>query len=130
MLDADNFKTINDTYGHQEGDRCLAEIASLLTGVFGAHVFRYGGDEFAVISYEDAESAADKITQMNQTLKTNKKEYLLQVCAGVYSNDTKDDLQKIFSYADQALYEAKQNGKGCAAIYKKTVAVPADEIIW
>lgn len=122
LLDADNFKIINDTYGHQEGDRCLFEIASLLTGVFGAHVFRYGGDEFAVISYEDAESAAEKITKVNQTLKANKKEYVLQVCAGIYSNDRKEDLKKMFSYADQALYEAKQNGKGYAAIYRKSIS--------
>lgn len=119
LIDADNFKIINDTYGHQEGDRCLTEIAGLLTGIFGAHVFRYGGDEFAVISYEDAKSAAEKIAKVNQALKEKKKEYVLQVCAGIYSNDRKEDLKKMFSYADQALYEAKQNGKGYAAIYGK-----------
>lgn len=84
MLDADNFKSINDTYGHQEGDKCLFEIASLLTSIFGEPVFRYGGDEFAVVAYEDSEIVAQKMALVNQRLREKQKEYTLQVCAGIY----------------------------------------------
>ena len=119
LLDADNFKTINDTYGHQEGDKCLFEIASLLTSIFGEHVFRYGGDEFAVVSYEDPGIVVDKMILVNQRLKEKNKEYSLQLCAGIYYFSQKTDEKIIFECADKALYEAKQNGKARAVVYNE-----------
>lgn len=119
LLDADNFKTINDTYGHREGDKCLFEIASLLTSIFGEHVFRYGGDEFAVVSYEDSGIVVDKMILVNQRLKEKNKEYSLQLCAGIYYFSQKTDEKIIFECADKALYEAKQNGKARAVVYNE-----------
>lgn len=119
LLDADNFKTINDTYGHQEGDKCLFEIASLLTSIFGEHVFRYGGDEFAVVSYEDSGIVVDKMILVNQRLKEKNKEYSLQLCAGIYYFSQKTDEKIIFECAGKALYEAKQNGKARAVVYNE-----------
>lgn len=117
LLDVDNFKSINDTYGHQEGDLSLVLIANILTEVFGEHVFRYGGDEFAVITFEDAETSAEKMELVNRRLKEKNKEYVLQTCSGVYHNQKQDDERSIFELADSALYEAKQNGKARSVIY-------------
>lgn len=117
LLDVDNFKSINDTYGHQEGDTSLISIAHILTEIFGEHVFRYGGDEFAVISFESAESTAEKMALVNRRLKERDTEYLIQTCSGVYYNEKEDDERRIFERADSALYEAKQNGKARSVIY-------------
>lgn len=121
LLDVDNFKDINDTYGHQEGDLSLIRIAQILTEVFGENVFRYGGDEFAVISFEDAESVAGKMDIVNLRLKESSQEYVLQTCAGVYWKHLGDNERRIFELADSALYEAKQAGKARSVIYRATL---------
>lgn len=80
-------------------------------------MFRYGGDEFAVISFEDAQSVAEKFALVNLRLKEEVKEYALQTCAGVYHKQERDDERRIFELADSALYEAKQTGKARAVIF-------------
>lgn len=117
LLDVDNFKSINDTFGHQEGDLCLIRIAGLLSEIFGQNVFRYGGDEFAVISFEDAQSVAEKFTRLNFLLKQDGTAYTLQICAGVYPRQEGDNETRVFELADSALYEAKQSGKARTVIY-------------
>lgn len=117
LLDVDNFKSINDTYGHREGDLSLIRIANTLKEIFGHNIFRYGGDEFALISFEDAQSVAEKISRLNLRLKEEVTEYVLQTCSGVYHRREQDDERQVFEFADSALYEAKQNGKACTVIY-------------
>lgn len=92
-------------------------IAEILTEIFGETVFRYGGDEFAVVSFEGAESVAEKMALVNRRLKERNTEYVLQTCAGVYRNEGQDDERKVFELADAALYDAKQHGKARAVIY-------------
>ena len=121
LLDVDNFKFINDTFGHLEGDFCLVHIANILTEIFGQYVFRYGGDEFAVISFEDAQSVNGKLSLVNLRLKEGDKEYVLQTCAGVYHKQEQDDERRVFELADLALYEAKQTGKARTVIYSDTL---------
>lgn len=121
LLDVDNFKSINDTYGHGEGDASLIGIAHILTEIFGGNVFRYGGDEFAVISFENAESTAEKMALVNRRLRERNTEYTLQTCSGVYYNEKEDDERRIFEHADSALYEAKQSGKARSVIYGTSV---------
>ncbi|MGN0741280.1 MAG: GGDEF domain-containing protein [Candidatus Fimadaptatus sp.] len=118
LLDADNFKTINDTFGHLEGDSSLVRIADILTETFERNVFRYGGDEFAVVSFEDAQRVADRLARVNLRLREEKGEYELQVCAGVYQRQKADDERRVFELADRALYRAKQGGKARAVIYE------------
>lgn len=120
LLDVDNFKLINDTYGHQKGDISLVRIAEILTEIFGNNVFRYGGDEFAVISFENAKETAEKMKLVNQRLKEDGTEYVLQTCSGVYHNSEQDDERKVFEFADKALYEAKQSGKARTVIYSES----------
>ncbi|MGN0160907.1 MAG: GGDEF domain-containing protein [Lachnospiraceae bacterium] len=118
LLDVDNFKTINDTHGHEAGDCCLVQIADLLKQNFGDTVFRYGGDEFAVVSFEMPETVLEKMMKMNQNLLKNNKKYRLQVCMGIYRQDGMKDSRTVFSSADQALYMAKQDGKAKGVIFE------------
>ncbi|MGN0340976.1 MAG: GGDEF domain-containing protein [Lachnospira sp.] len=119
LLDVDNFKSINDTYGHGEGDKCLSCISSVLTGLFGETVFRYGGDEFAVVSFENADNTAAKLNKVNAMLAEKNPDYVLQTCSGVYYSDGNQDERKIFESADNALYEAKHNGKARTVVYNE-----------
>lgn len=111
LMDVDNFKQINDNYGHPEGDLCLINIANILRNSFGDSVFRYGGDEFAIISFEESELVTDKIRNINRELKKINKDYVLQICAGVYHKTSNENERIVFERADKALYEAKQQGK-------------------
>lgn len=120
LLDVDNFKFINDTYGHLEGDLSLVRIAQILTDIFGENVFRYGGDEFAVISFEDSQSVAEKFHLVNLRLKEEVGAYVLQACSGVYQKREQDNERRVFEFADSALYEAKQTGKARTVIYSDT----------
>ena len=117
LLDLDHFKAINDTYGHLEGDLSLMKVAGILTEQFGEHVFRYGGDEFAVISFEDPESICEKLSQVNLRLKEEAGAYVLQICAGVYHQQPGDSERRIFERADSALYAAKQSGGARTVLY-------------
>lgn len=117
LLDVDNFKFINDSFGHHEGDQCLIDIAETLKKVFKDNIFRYGGDEFAVISFKNDTDTAKNISLINRLLKEMKSDYTLQICAGIYYNKDCNEEFRIFELADSALYAAKQNGKARAAIY-------------
>ena len=120
LIDVDNFKMINDTYGHKEGDVCLIEIAELLSRCFGKDTFRYGGDEFAVISFERAEDIKKKLDRMNVELGKTHSEYSLQICAGIYRNDRCLPVKEVFSLTDSALYQAKRLGKAQVVIGEGT----------
>lgn len=121
LLDIDNFKTYNDSYGHLKGDLILKEIAGLLT----AHtrsadlVARYGGEEFVVvlpeIGPEQAHSVADKIRQVVEehpfALEAGELPQTLTVSVGVASSDGTWSADAIIQRADEALYRAKEAGK-------------------
>ena len=92
-------------------------IANVLTEFFGKGVFRYGGDEFAIISFEDAGHVAEKLELINLRLRENNAKYPLQICSGVYQNADQDDERRIYELADAVLYAAKQSGKARSVVY-------------
>jgi diguanylate cyclase (GGDEF)-like protein len=119
ILDIDDFKTINDTYGHIVGDKILIFIANLLRNILrdGDKVFRYGGEEFVIILNRiTAEKCEEIAKRILNTVSTNTLVYkgdsvnvTLSIGATKYCNgDTSD---KIIDRADQALYYSKHNGK-------------------
>ena len=119
MLDLNDFKLINDTRGHEEGDRVLQEIGKLLADTFGKeYCYRYGGDEFLVI-VPDIESS--RLNEMIESLKQNRPfiDDTARVDFSVGSvraalTDT-DMLRNLISSADEKMYETKRDKNRTAA---------------
>jgi diguanylate cyclase (GGDEF)-like protein/putative nucleotidyltransferase with HDIG domain len=122
IIDVDNFKLFNDTYGHLFGDQILKTIANLIKNSCRKTDFvgRYGGDEFAVILPETSLNGAIKtaeriIKNLSKTpfYSPDGNNIPLKVSIGIssYPEDTNDP-EKLFSYADTAMYKAKLNGGG------------------
>lgn len=120
LIDADHFKSINDTMGHQAGDQVLAEIADLLhTNIrAGDFVFRYGGEEFLVLLTEmDPSSMRVKAEQIRELIGSHKfhigGEGALAVTASVGAalHEGHPDYDHTVRRADAALYEAKRQGR-------------------
>lgn len=121
LLDIDNFKNINDTYGHHGGDMALVKISAILRERTRRSDFpaRYGGEEFVLILPEtDQESAlqvANKIHEeiRSQMFGTTTTPFALTVSIGLSSTSTKpySDWRQMLEDADQAMYLAKNSGK-------------------
>lgn len=124
MVDADNFKKYNDSYGHQAGDEVLQSIVKVLNDGFrrgGDYVFRLGGEEFAVLFTTEskaqlfavAERSRQAMFDLNIEHSGNAPHYRVTVSMGLMELDP--DLnyvsEEIYKYADEALYRAKQNGR-------------------
>lgn len=121
MIDADDFKNINDSYGHIAGDKTLIFLAKLLESSLrkGVKVYRYGGEEFTIIlnrtTLEEAKKSADRIINETAQSKLLYKGHNihLTISAGVACYKQGDTAESFIDRADQALYEAKDAGKNC-----------------
>lgn len=121
ILDVDNFKTINDTYGHHGGDTALVRIAEILRGKTRQSDFsaRFGGDEFILVLPEtDHQSALQAATKIHDEIRMCRfgkpdQSFALTVSIGVSSTSEKpySDWRQMLDAADQALYLAKNRGK-------------------
>jgi diguanylate cyclase len=121
LADVNAFKSINDTYGHWAGDRCLEELAKLMkTNLRGTDFLaRYGGDEFIAIlpsTYEEGASiTAEKLRQLISKSRFRYRDQRIPLsisvgCATIRASDK--NAEEVFNRADAALYEAKENGRG------------------
>ncbi|MEG0546943.1 MAG: GGDEF domain-containing protein, partial [Oscillospiraceae bacterium] len=125
MLDIDNFKQINDTYGHAYGDDVLRRLAQLLHSFFrqGDIVARMGGDEFLVFmtnapSQKIVELKCKELLYEIQNSNTDKTKIFTLCSLGIaISNDKSNTFELLYENADSALYEAKKNGKNQCSIY-------------
>ncbi len=127
MLDLDNFKQVNDTYGHEAGDNALVKTAQILNACFSeGFISRLGGDEFLIVVCDKEESQVIRDTK--HLLYTMREEYEKQkefrgitASAGIVSTvklDTKErNISDILQMADEMLYKAKYNGKNCCYVY-------------
>ena len=119
LIDMDNFKSINDTYGHAGGDVALKQLAKLLKDTFRTvdYIARIGGDEFAAILLNcpvpAAETIKKKISKINDKLAAFEEIKSLSISAGVAFSDNGYS-EELFKNADTALYLVKEKGKrGC-----------------
>lgn len=119
MIDIDNFKGINDTFGHMFGDTVIVDTANMLHNIIDdkGYVGRFGGDEFIIILpkiiKKDAVIFAKKI--MDQLEILNKKYSItrrISLSIGVYENDV-NDLSQCIDKVDASMYKAKNSGKNC-----------------
>jgi diguanylate cyclase len=125
MIDIDNFKVFNDTFGHLIGDKVLAYVALAMKQTVKGDdlVARYGGEEFVVMlpnaKLNDAVNVADKIRERislkQLSIGKEKKQNLghITVSIGVATIQTGDDVDTLLSRADEKLYQAKAAGKNC-----------------
>lgn len=121
FIDIDFFKMINDTYGHEAGDKVLKEFGEIFKTLFrnSDMTFRIGGEEFVAIlpgcMNKKAMFIAEKVrsTFENHTFHINdNKEIKLTVSIGVASfPETTDNIKSLIRQADRALYRAKENGR-------------------
>ncbi len=132
MLDVDNFKEVNDTYGHQCGDTVLREIGRLLQATLRGYDFavRYGGDEFIIVLSQNTAIGAHivaertrKIIEENPRLKELNGGHSITASVGVatYPDDTTDGYESLFNKVDRALYMAKREGRNKVASYLKDI---------
>jgi diguanylate cyclase (GGDEF)-like protein len=118
LIDADHFKSINDTLGHAHGDAVLKAISSIAHDTIRQSdvLFRYGGEEFLVLlnqtDLEGAELLAHRIRQNIENIQEiNGVKSTVTVSLGVTTLRGNDSLTSIFNRADKALYMAKANGR-------------------
>ena len=128
FIDIDDFKKVNDTYGHNIGDEVLKVLTRTTAGIIRepeTSIFRWGGEEFLVVA---TNCDADKLFGMAERLRllvanssvTKEKGMLrITVSAGVTVAQTTDDAGKILARADGLLYQAKKAGKNCCKIDSK-----------
>ncbi len=135
MCDVDYFKLYNDTYGHQQGDECLQQVAKAISTAIkrpGDIVARYGGEEFAVILPQTSQSGAVKVAEaMKKAVKNLNIPHLNSVVDSIVTISigvvhtipkSQDSPQLLIEAADLALYEAKERGRNCIAVYDKSVS--------
>lgn len=125
MLDIDYFKQINDTFGHQTGDLVIQRIAKEVRATFRQDDFiaRTGGEEFVVIlrgiSESDAVNLANQYREKIEHLRIipSDSNYQFTISIGLASYSKGMSLETLISYADKALYEAKNSGRNCVIAY-------------
>lgn len=127
MIDIDHFKRINDTYGHQVGDKVIQKLSTLLSSRLRTHdsVGRYGGEEFALILLEASIENSKKIVeelrlQFSQyCFNENEQHFNVTFSAGISFFNYRDDPSIITEEADKSLYQAKSMGRNQVVIFDK-----------
>jgi len=120
LIDLDNFKDVNDNYGHAVGDKTLVLLAKCFKERLrsGDEIYRYGGEEFVVIFEGATKEAAKKVlSEVNSLLNTEAKDTLgfnITFSAGVADIDR--DIEASLEQVDKLLYKAKKNGKNLIEI--------------
>lgn len=124
ILDIDHFKQVNDNHGHAVGDLVLAQLGLILSTVARENdtAARFGGEEFVLLLGETAEEEAFQLAQnlnkkLEQTIWPTIGRLTVSIgCTTFQENDTENS---IFEHADEALYEAKRNGRNCTIQYMR-----------
>ena len=129
LIDIDNFKQINDTYGHAVGDQVIKEISNRLKNKtrHSDYVGRIGGDEFCALLLDIPNIEVLKLWIKNfiksvQRISCDKiSAGRISVSVGAASSNGENTNLELFEKADQAMYEAKKKGKNTYGIYAKDI---------
>lgn len=132
FCDLDDFKTVNDTFGHPAGDELLIRVSDRLRGALrtGDTLARFGGDEFAILIEDGGESTAvgariiealrPPFSIANTLLSVRMSVGMIEVGA----DDPSPTLESLLAHADLAMYSAKRSGKGKLALYDPALMAP------
>lgn len=105
LLDLDDFKSINDKYGHQYGDKILVDLSDNMRSIFGEDCLmgRFGGDEFVILTKDvSREELEEKLCRLKEKS---------HFCAGIVEWKTEEDARAVFNRADKAMYHVKHMQK-------------------
>ena len=126
LLDIDDFKLINDVYGHSYGDRALKNLADSMKAFFPSDALlgRNGGDEFCILlpncTFEEADVKLQQFTKLPKTFSCHGKEHAFFISLGYAEYPTfADNRSQLMRCADAALYEIKLHGKNGCMAYRK-----------
>lgn len=119
VWDVDNFKQINDVFGHKAGDRALALISRILREGMRSTDFiaRYGGEEFVMLLTGADQADALKVTDMLRErvekagMHSHNKPVIITLSGGLAMAEADENIEALFERADKAMYQAKQSGK-------------------
>ncbi len=132
LLDVDNFKYINDTYGHETGDKVLIKLVQVLNTIFRDDdcICRIGGDEFVVFMVHSSgmpqRLIESKIIQINEELeKTDDGLPPISISVGVVNGKDVNDVESLFEMTDAAMYESKKKGKHTYTFFNSS-SLPED----
>ena len=127
LFDVDNFKGINDTYGHETGDKVLVKLVQILKNNFRSddYICRIGGDEFVVFMVHATEKQHDliaqKIDEINGRLADTEDGLPhASVSVGIVHGTDAANAENLFEKTDAAMYRAKQGGKSTFRFYHNT----------
>ena len=128
IIDIDNFKNINDTYGHMIGDKLLINVANVISEAASdnCYIGRFGGDEFIIV-YEGDDSYDSEWHNLKNIFNAVRKPMTIDIltlnvtCSAGCSSFPKDgeSVEEIFKKSDRLLYRAKLKGRNCFVIYVK-----------
>lgn len=124
FIDVDNFKKINDTYGHKYGDHVLVKLANTLKKEIRDVdiISRWGGEEFIVLLNDtDIDGSRVVAERLRAAVEKQKFQTDITISIGVTSSDGSISIEKIVSLADDALYKAKEQ-KNMVIVFNPSVA--------
>lgn len=129
LIDGDEFKSINDRYGHEVGDRVLQKIARTIQHSFRSEdmVCRIGGDEFVVLMHYAGPAqfglVRERIRHINALLAdTSDGLPPISISGGVATGEQVDSGTELYEHADSALYETKRTGRGGMTVFMESAA--------
>lgn len=125
LFDIDNFKGINDTYGHETGDKVLIKLVEVLRSNFRSddYICRIGGDEFVVFMVHSTQIQRNLIASKIETINRQLEEIAdglpaASISVGIAQGTEAADAADLFKITDAAMYQAKQNGKRTYKFHK------------
>lgn len=113
VIDVNGLKNTNDSMGHAAGDELICSVPTVAKKVFGrdAVISRMGGDEFAILLYEDKKTALEKAEEMKKLAAKHKGKYVKEVSISVGVASTEEDpaltMEELYQRADKLMYEDK-----------------------
>ena len=131
FIDLDNFKFINDTFGHDSGDQVLVAVGERISGLLRGNdlVVRFGGDEFVVLLEHVVDEVralriASKIQEgVVKPLQVGSQEYRVSCSIGISMYpDHAASFDELLQRADAAMYAAKQSGKNCVELWRPAIS--------
>jgi len=129
LFDIDGFRSINDAFGYDAGDRVLSAIAARLTSTLrgGDTAARLGADEFALLLEDMAEESnfvqiSDRVSQvLSRPITVDQRDLIVSVCTGIAQATPDDDADTLLRNADAALAAAKRRGRGACEVFSDRI---------